>query len=63
MTEVSADQLKQAIEDQHGGRATLVAAEPVKETFDGKTVWEGTVYVFDLAGCQGVCVVKHDALQ
>ena len=28
---------------EHGGMATLVAAEPVKEVFEGKTVWEGTV--------------------
>lgn len=48
--EVSADQLKQAVEGQHGGKAVLVAAEPVKEVFNGKTVWEGTVHVFDLSG-------------
>jgi hypothetical protein len=23
---------------------------PVRETFEGKTVWEGVVHVFDLAG-------------
>ena len=28
----------------------LVAAEPVKEVFNGKTVWEGVVHVFDLHG-------------
>ena len=44
------DQLKQAVEGQHGGRAVFLAAEPVKETFNGKTVWEGTVHVFDLEG-------------
>ena len=48
--EVSADQLKQAVEGQHGGRAALVAAEPVKETFNGQTVWDGVVHVFDLEG-------------
>ena len=31
--EVSVDQLQRAIEGQHGGKATLVSAEPVKETF------------------------------
>lgn len=50
MTEVNADQLKQAVESQHGGNATLVSVEPVKEVWQGKTVWEGTVYVFDLEG-------------
>lgn len=50
MNEVSTDQLKQAIEAQHGGTATLVQSVPVKEVLDGKTVWEGVVHVFDLAG-------------
>lgn len=48
--EVSADQLKQAIEGQHGGKAVLVDALPVKEVIQGKTVWEGVVHVFDLEG-------------
>src|SRR5438045_4192227 len=48
--EVSADQLKQAVEGQHGGKAVLIGAEPVKETFNGQTVWEGGVHVFDLDG-------------
>jgi hypothetical protein len=46
--DVSVDQLKQAVEGQHGGKAVLVAAQPVKEVFEGKTVWEGVVHVFDL---------------
>jgi hypothetical protein len=46
----SVDQLKQSVECQHGGKATLVSAEPVKEVFNGKTVWEGVVHVFDLDG-------------
>jgi hypothetical protein len=48
--EVSVDQLKQAVEGQHGGTATLGDVLPVKEVFDGKTVWEGVVHVFDLEG-------------
>ncbi len=48
--EVSVDQLQRAVEGQHGGKAVLVGAEPVKETFQGKTVWEGVVHVFDLDG-------------
>lgn len=50
MSEVSADQLKQAVEGQHGGTAALVDAVPVKELYEGKTVWEGVVHVFDLEG-------------
>lgn len=51
MTEVSPDQLKQAVEGQHGGTATYVESVPVVETFHGKTVWDGSVAVFDLDGC------------
>ena len=50
MAEVEADQLKQAVEQMHGGSATLAQSVPVRETFDGKTVWEGTVSIFDLSG-------------
>ena len=39
-----------AIEEMHGGKPSLSQSVPVKETFDGKTVWEGIVHVFDLAG-------------
>jgi hypothetical protein len=49
MTEVEADQLKEAVEHLHGGSATLAQSVPVRETFEGKTVWEGVVHVFDLA--------------
>lgn len=50
MKEVSTDQVKRAVEVQHGGTATLVQSVPVTETFDGKVVWECVVHVFDLAG-------------
>jgi hypothetical protein len=43
-------QLKEAVEAQHGGTATLAQSVPVRETFKGKTVWEGIVHVFDLEG-------------
>jgi hypothetical protein len=42
--------LKSAIENMHGGTATLAQSVPVREAFDGKPVWEGVVHVFDLAG-------------
>jgi hypothetical protein len=48
--EVSAEQLQRAVEGQHGGKAVLAGVESVKETFQGKTVWQGTVHVFDLEG-------------
>jgi hypothetical protein len=50
MTEVMVSQLKSAVESQHGCPATLVQAVPVKETFGGKTVWEGVVHIFRLIG-------------
>ena len=48
MSHVEIAQLHQAVVSQHGGKATLVQSAPVKEKFEGKTVWEGVVYVFDL---------------
>jgi hypothetical protein len=45
-----AAELQQAIESQHGGHAALVQTVPVCETFQGQTVWEGVVHVFDLEG-------------
>jgi hypothetical protein len=43
-------QLREAVEKMQGGTATLAQTVPVKETFEGQTVWEGVVHVFDLAG-------------
>lgn len=42
--------LAKAISTQHGGTATHVESVPVKETFQGQTVWEGAVEVFELEG-------------
>ena len=50
MSEVSARQLKQAVESQHGGTAILITKLPVKEVFEGKLVWEGVVHIFNLEG-------------
>jgi hypothetical protein len=50
MIEVEADQLKQAVETQHGGTATLAHSIPILETFEEQPVWEGIVHVFDLEG-------------
>ncbi len=50
MGEVDINQLKQTVEHQHGGIATFVESVPVVESFEGQTVWEGTVHVFDLEG-------------
>lgn len=42
--------LLDAIRHMHGCEARWVASEPVHETHEGKTVWEGEVQVFDLVG-------------
>jgi hypothetical protein len=50
MTDVDASELKKAVESQHGCTATVSQSVPIKETFGGKTVWEGVVHVFSLIG-------------
>ena len=50
MSILKVDDLQRAIEDQHGGHATLVSVEPVDERYNGQIVWEGEVHVFDLDG-------------
>jgi len=50
MSEVEADQLKQAVENTHGGTATFVQTVPVREVHGDELVWQGMVHVFDLAG-------------
>ena len=44
------EELRDMISQVHGADATHVESVPVKETFQGKTVWEGMVEVFDLRG-------------
>ena len=44
------EELRDVIRRLHGAEATHVESVPVKETFNGQTVWDGIVEVFDLAG-------------
>src|SRR5271163_596695 len=44
------DHLRDAIHALHGGQATHRESVPVKETFNGQTVWDGMVEVFHLKG-------------
>jgi hypothetical protein len=46
----SIEKLRETIRRLHGAEAEHVESVPVKETFQGKTVWEGIVEVFDLKG-------------
>ena len=43
------DDLKRAVESQHGGTATFVQSVPIREEHKGQAVWDGAVSVFDLA--------------
>ncbi len=42
------EELRDVIRHLHGVDSTHVESVPIKETFQGKTVWEGIVEVFDL---------------
>ena len=42
--------LEDAIRHLHGCEATFVESVPVRETFNGKPVWQGEVQVFGLRG-------------
>jgi hypothetical protein len=44
------EELREVIRRLHGAEATHIESVPVKEVFQGQTVWEGIVEVFDLAG-------------
>ncbi len=39
-----------AIKATHGAQAAHVESVPVKEVFQGKTAWDGTVEVFTITG-------------
>ena len=43
-------QLQDAIRDLHGCESTYLETVPVTETFEGKTVWDGEVEVFEIRG-------------
>lgn len=44
------EELREVIRKLHGVPAVHVKSVPVKETFQGQTVWDGIVEVFDLEG-------------
>ena len=44
------EELRDVIRRLHGVESSHVESVPVKETFQGQTVWEGIVEVFDLHG-------------
>ena len=44
------DELTEVICKLHGVNATHVKSVPVKEEFEGETVWDGVVEVFEIKG-------------
>ncbi len=48
VSETSIKTLQKAILDLHGCTSIWVESIPIKEVFEGQTVWEGVVQVFDL---------------
>ena len=48
MSEESLEALQQAVERLHNCKAKYKKKTHVKETFEGQTVWEGDVYIFEL---------------
>jgi hypothetical protein len=44
------EELQDVIRKLHGVGSRHIESVPVKETFQGKTVWEGVVEVFELVG-------------
>jgi hypothetical protein len=48
MTDI--EELQDVIRILHKATATHVESVPVKEVFQGKTIWDGIVEVFDLKG-------------
>jgi hypothetical protein len=47
-SETSIEALQKAILDLHGCKATWIKSILVKEVFEGETVWEGMVQVFEV---------------
>jgi hypothetical protein len=50
MTIEDFDAIRAAVEELHGAPATYLSSEHVRESLEGKKVWDGHVAVFGLAG-------------
>lgn len=48
MSQLQPSDFETAIVATHGAKSRLIAREHVHETFEGETVWEGDVLVFEL---------------
>jgi len=50
MTPTYIDELRDVIRRLHGVESSHLESVPITETFEGKTIWEGIVEVFELHG-------------
>ena len=50
MVAIEIGELRKAVERLHGGGAHLARSVRISESFDGKSVWEGVVHIFELKG-------------
>jgi len=50
MVAIEIGELRKAVERLHSGGTRLVQSVWITESFDGKSVWEGVVHIFELKG-------------
>jgi hypothetical protein len=50
MVAIEIGELRKAVERLHGGGTRLVRSVRISESFDGKSLWEGVVHIFELEG-------------
>jgi hypothetical protein len=50
MVAIEIGELRKAVERLHGGGVRLVESVRISESFDGKSLWEGVVHIFELKG-------------
>jgi hypothetical protein len=50
MVAIEIGELRKAVGRLHGGGARLARSVRISESFDGKSVWEGVVHIFELKG-------------
>jgi hypothetical protein len=50
MTKADFNELKRAVEELHGCEANYLTSQHVRESFEGKPVWDGMVSIFAIAG-------------
>jgi len=48
MNEASNESLRQAVEGLHGCKAAFKEVVHVTEEFEGETIWDGEIYLFNL---------------